>query len=283
MDFRIARAGRGLQWFQGAIRMLDKNPRGLLAVSLAFALIQQVPNLAAAAPALLNTLSVLLVLFSPTLAAGVMHAIAEADAGRPVAITQLFEGARRRGVRGQLLVLGVLWLLALLLIVGAVLSFIGADNIAIIMKVAEKKLAPDSPEFLQLAGPLLKTAMIAVVILFVLLSGLFFAVPRVMFDGRSALGAFAESIAACAANMLSLTVYGLVAIAACMALGLGLAIVVGVLGLLGKLGALLLSAVMLGVTAVVLLVSASGNYLAWREVFGHADPDASQPQAGIVV
>lgn len=277
MDFRSTPAGHGLAWFQGALRILDKNPRGLLGLTLFFVMIQLAPNLLVTNPTLSMSLSMLLLLLGPALFAGVLHAIGEADAGRPVASLQLFEGLRRPGVRSQLLVLGVLQVLAMLLVVLAAQRIFGADNLAILMRVADQKIAPDSAEAQRIAAPLLQTMMVAVVILFVLLSGMFFAVPRVLFDGRKALGAFGESIVACAANVLSLTVYGLVLVGVVMAVCVGLMIVAAICGLLGKVGSFLFLAVFIGVFAVWLVVSSAGNYLAWREVFGHADANAGAP------
>ncbi len=283
MDFRSAPAGRGLAWFQNAIRMLDKNPRGLTTVTLAYVLLGQVPNLLHAIPNLSLALSVLLLLLGPALLGGVLFAIGEADAGRPVLVMQLFEGLRRPGARGSLLLLGVLVLFALLLLGIAAQRILGADNLAVLTQIAEQKLTPQNAPMEQLAGPLLRTLMVAAVIGFVLLSGLFFAVPRVMFDGRRALSAFIESFAACAANVLSLTVYGLLLVAASMAVGVVILIVAAVFSLFGKIGALLIVPVVIAVYSVVLLVSASGNYLAWREVFGHADSGIPSPHEGIIV
>jgi len=280
MDFRSAPAGHGLAWFQGALRMFDKNPRGLLSLSLFFVLIQLAPNLLVTNPTLSMALSMLLLLLGPALFAGVLHAIGEADAGRPVASSQLFEGLRLPGVRTQLLLLGVLQVLALLLVVLAAQRIFGADNLAILMKVADQKIAPDSAEAQRIAAPLLQTMMVAVVILFVLLSGMFFAVPRVLFDGRKALGAFGESIVACATNVLSLTVYGLVLVGVVMVVCVALMILAAICGLLGKVGSFLFLAILVGVCAVWMVVSSAGNYLAWREVFGHADAGAP-PITGI--
>ncbi|HEV2607470.1 MAG TPA: BPSS1780 family membrane protein [Xanthomonadaceae bacterium] len=277
MDFRSTPAGHGLAWFQAALRMLDKNPRGLLGLSLFFVLIQMAPNLLVTNPTLSIALSVLSLLLGPALFAGVLYAIGEADAGRPVMSSQIFEGLRRPGVRAQLLLLGVLQVLALFLVVLAAQRIFGADNLAILMKVMEQKIAPDSAEAQRIAAPLLQTMMVAVVILFVLLSGMFFAVPRVLFDGRKALGAFSESIMACATNVLSLTVYGLVLVGVMMVVCVAVMIVAAICGLFGKVGSFLFLAVLIAVCAVWLVVSSAGNYLAWRDVFGHQDAGAGAP------
>jgi len=280
MDFRTAPGSRGLAWFKGAVRMLDKNPRGLLSITLFFFLIQQVPNLFASTQEVSYALLTVLLVLNPALFAGLLFAISEADAGRPVSSLQLFEGLRRPRVRAQLMLLGVLQALGLLLVLLAVQRVFGADNLDILMKVANQKLTPDSVQAKQMAGPLLQTVMVSLVIVFVLLAGMFFAVPRVMFDGRSALGAFGESIAACAANVLSLTVYGLVLIGVVMVLAVALASVAALLALLGKIGSMLFLIVVIAVSVVGLLVNTAGNYLAWREVFGHANASA---QVGIEV
>lgn len=283
MDFRIAPAGQGVKWFQGAVRMLDKNPRGLLAVTLLLALLDQVPNLLASVQSLSLVLSVLLILCGPALLGGVMFAIAEADAGRPVSPMHLFEGLRRPGARGPLLLLGVFGLLALTLLGVAAQRILGADNLTILMQVAEQKLAPQDVPMEKLVGPLMQTLTVAAAVLFVLLAGWFFAVPRVLFDGRRAFAAFGESMLACAANVLSLTVYGLLLVAASFLIGLALAILAVVFGLFGKAGGVLLGIVMIAVYTVVMVVSASGNYLAWREVFGRDDADDASAPGGIVV
>jgi len=284
MDFRSTPAGHGLAWFQGALRMFDKNPRGLFGLCLFFVLIQLAPNLLVANPALSMALSMLLLLLGPALFGGVLHAIGEADAGRPVAPGQLFEGLRRPGVRAQLLLLGVLQVLALFLVALAAQRILGADNLAILKKIAEQNVTPDNAELQRIAAPLLQTMLVAVVILFVVLSGMFFAVPRVLFDGRNALGAFGESILACATNVLSLTVYGLVLVGVVMAVCVALVIIATICGLLGKVGSFLFLAVFVAVCAVWLVVSSAGNYLAWREVFGHADAGAgASPITGIEV
>ncbi len=283
MDFRTAPAGHGLAWFQGAIRMLDKNPRGLLMVTLLLVLLDQIPNLLASIQGLSIGLSVLLLLCGPALLAGVMFAIAEADVGRAVSPLHLFEGLRRPGARGPLLLLGAIGLLALLLVGVAVQRILGADNLAILMQIAEQKLAPQDAPMEKLVGPILQALMVAAAVLFVLLAGWFFAVPRVMFDGRRAFAAFIESIVACAANVMSMTVYGLMLIVASFVIGLAMAIVAVVCGLFGNAGGILLGVVMIAVYAVVLVVSASGNYLAWREVFGHRDAGDASASGGIVV
>jgi hypothetical protein len=285
MEFRVASASRGLAWFQGAVRMLDRNPRGLLAAALLLVLIEQVPNFLGRIPDVAVALSVVLLLLIPTLIAGMFHAIAEADADRPVLPMQLFEGFRRRGARGQLLLLGVFVLLALLLVAVAFQRIFGPENLAIALQLAQQKIAPDSPEVQRMAGPFMSTLLVVMAIVFVLTSGLFFAIPRVMFDGRKALSAFAESIAACAVNVLSLSlvVYMLVFFAAIVGVLVALSLVAAVLGLLGSFGGLLLAVVSIAVTVVMTLVSTSGNYLAWREVFGHAMPGDRSSPAGIVV
>jgi len=283
MDFRSTPAGHGLAWFQGALRILEKNPRGLLGVALLFVVIQLLPNLLVTNQALSTALSIALLLLGPALFAGVLHAIGEADAGRPVASGQLFEGLRRPRVRVQLLLLGVLQVLALFVVALAAQRIFGEDNLAILMKIAEQaeqNVTPDSVELQRIATPLLQTVMVGMVMLFVLLSGMFFAVPRVLFDGRKALGAFGESLVACATNVLSLTVYGLVLVGVVMVVCVGLMIVGAVCGLLGKLGSFLFLAAFIGVFAVWLVVSSAGNYRAWREVFGHADAGAP-PIVGI--
>lgn len=282
-EFRIVKAARGMHWFRAAIGMIDKNPRGLLLTTLLFIVIWQLPNVFSASPALAAVATLVLLLISPALWGGVMQAIAQADAGRTVSPLQLFEGFHH-GVLRPLLVLGLLTVLAILILGFAAQSILGAENIAILQKVAAQQLAPQDAPMEQLAPPLLRLLLLATVVLFVLFSGLLFAVPRVLFDRRPALAAFIESFAACAANVLPLAVWSIVLIAGAFALVLVLGVVLLLLGMLGKLGIALGMLVYLGMLLLALLISAAGNYLAWREVFGHADADVgAAPTTGIAV
>lgn len=201
----------------------------------------------------------------------------------PIASVLLFEGLRRPGVRGQLLMLGAFTLLAMLLIVFSARNIIDVRSAKVLGQLLNQTLQPDSPALQAAAVPLFKAMMAAAVILFVLLTGLFFSIPRVMFDGRSAATALAESFVACAANVLSLTVFGLLFFAAGFMLFVAFSILAAVLGTFGQVGSVLLMVVMVATMMIWVLITTSGNYLAWREVFGRTAMDPSPPQGGIIV
>ncbi|HTA64953.1 MAG TPA: BPSS1780 family membrane protein [Xanthomonadaceae bacterium] len=284
MEHRVAPAGRGLAWLRQAIGMLDRNPRGLIQIACAYVLIEFVPNLLVGAlPDLAFAFSILLLLLGPALMAGLLHAIDQADAGHPLSPLQLFEGLRRPGVRAQLLVLGVFMLVEVVLIGLLVQRVLGPGNWNVLLQVANQQIKPDSPAAQAAAIPMLKAMMAALAVGFFLLTGLFFAVPRVMFDGRGAATSVVESFVACAANVLPLTVYGLLLIVGLFAMGVVLGIVAAVLGLFGAVGQLLIVPVIVAMGVLWLLVSASGNYLAWREVFGRSGAGKPPPRAGILV
>jgi hypothetical protein len=151
----------------------------------------------------------------------------------------------------------------------------------VLAQVANQKITPDSAAAQAMVPHLLKAMVAGAAIAFVLLAGLFFAVPRVMFDGRSAAAAIVESFIACAANLLPLTVYGVLLAVAAFGLGLVMAFVAALFGLFGQVGTVLFVPVFAAMMMLALLVNASGNYLAWRAVFGHAA--AAPPQGGIIV
>lgn len=285
MEYRIAPARRGLAWFQGGVRMLDRNPRGLIGVSLCLVLLEQLPGLLVAVPALSMVLSVTMLVLGPALLAGLQFAIAEALAGRPVALGYLFEGLRRPQARTQLIVLGLLTLSVVLLMGLVMQRILGPDSMKLLTALANQQIKPDSTEFQAIFPPLLKATAAALAIGFVLMVGLFFAVPRVMFDGRGAMTALGESYIACAANVVPLLLYGLMFGAALFVACIGMGIAAIFFGLLGQVGVLLVDLVALGIGVVGMLVNASGNYLAWREVFGRgAVPgERSGSQAGIIV
>jgi hypothetical protein len=66
-------------------------------------------------------------------------------------------------------------------------------------------------------------------------------------------------------------------------LSTGFSILTVVLGAFGQIGSVLLMVAMICLAMIWTLVTASGNYLAWREVFAHGNADPSPPQAGIIV
>lgn len=282
-DFKVASPSRGLEWFRGGVRMLDRNPRGLLTVTLGLAVLNQIPALAGAFSPAWLALSVLLSLLGPTLAAGLMVAIDDADHGRPVSLASLFAGFQRPGVRGQLVQLGLLSVILGMLAGLAAWHLMGKENIALFLALAQQK-HPDPAQIQAIAVPFLKALLAGVTILFILLAGIFFAVPRVLFQGRAALPAFIESITACAANVLPLTVYGLIFVLALVACALALGIFAAFAGLLGSVGLALMRVVLLALGVIVMLVGSSANYLAWRELFGGGSDDRPPPpRAGIVV
>ena len=287
MDFRIARAASGMAWFRGGIRMLDRNPRSLFAISLVYVLIGLLPQLLQSVPDLAIVTMVLNWLLFPALWAGMLHAVGEADAGRPVAVTHLFEGLRRRGARGPLLLFGVLVLLAFMVCGYAALHFLGDGDPAVLLqlmsRLAKQQIDPASAEGLRLAVPLFKTFGVTLLVAAVVLSGLFFAVPRVFFVRRGGADALAESLVATSANVLPLTVLGLVGGGVLIVLLLVLAIGLALFTLFGSIGTTLFMPIVIAVYAIVCLVGASVNYLAWREVFGRNDADDASAPGGIVV
>lgn len=282
MEFRTVPGNRGLAWFQGGVRMLDRNPRGLIAVSLGLVLLSQLSNLLVAVPMLSILVWVLFLLLAPALFAGLLHAIGEAYEGRPVAVAHLFEGLAKPGARAHLLGMGVVTLVSVMLALLAMQRILGPEGVKVVVQISLQQIKPDSPQVQAVMPTLLKAVGAALAILFVLVSMLFFAVPRVMFDHRRAPGSMLESLAACAANVLPLTLYGLVTGGAGFVALMALGIVGGMLGLLGQGGALVFYALFIALVVVMVLVNASGTYLAWRDVFAHVHGDAP-PRAGIIV
>jgi hypothetical protein len=293
MDHRVVPASRGLAWLRQAVGMLEHSPRGLAQVASAYVLIRFLPAMVPAQN-LQFVLTIGLLLAGPALAAGLLFAIGEVQAGRPVALGHLFEGLRRPGVRVQLLVLGFFVLTETLLMALSVQRIIGPEHMKTLMLLMQQKLAPDSAAAHAAAVPIdspaaqaamasmFKAMLAAFAIGLVLWTGLFFSVPRVMFDGRPGLLAIFESFGVCASNILPMFVYVLAMAVAGFVLLIALAIVSAVMGALGKIGALLFVPVFVAAMVAGFIVAYSGNFLAWRDVFGRPG-DGGPPQAGIMV
>jgi len=275
-------AGRGLAWFQHAMRAFERSPRGLVQVASLYVLLVFAQQMLAGVPGIPAVLVLSLSLFGPALTAGVMHAVDLAQSGRPVAASDLFEGLRRPGVRTQLLVLGLFATVNAAIAVMAFRRVLGPEGLKVLELLAKHAIKPDSAQAQALALPLLKAAMAASAVFLFVWAGLFFSVPRVMFDGRNALLSIYDSIVAVLANALPMIAYVLLWCGAGFVFLIASSLVLALLSLLGPLGEMLYLLLLFATMVALVVVAATGNFLAFREVFLRSG-EAPPPQAGIIV
>ncbi len=282
-EHRDVPGGRGFAWVRHALATLAANPRGLVQVAAASLLLRWLPMMVLAFQPLAAVLMLALAALGPALRAGLLFAAAEHDAGRPVGVRHLFEGLRRPGVRTQLLVLGGFALMEFVVMQLAAQRIIGPEHLHALQQLAREQIKPDSPAVKAAVVPCFKALLAMGASYLLLWCGLFFAVPRVLFDERPGLNALGDSYEACWRQVLPVCAFVLGMAAVVFALTIGLAVLATFLGLLGGLGALLFVPMVVAAMVAFEVIAAVANWLAWREIFGGAGASAPPPRAGIVV
>ncbi len=226
-------AGHGWRWLADGFGLFKRNPVAWIgamvvwfAMSMALSLIPMV--------------SLAVSLFSGVIGGGFMMGAREQDQGGDFRVGHLFAGFSNNF--GSLLLLGVLYLVGILVIGGAMGIAIGGSLFA---SVDAQNPDPALVESL-LTGPgVLLPLLIGVTLMTMLVMAYWFAPALVALEGVSAVSAMALSFKACLKNMLPLLVYGLAATALL------------VLGMLP---------VFLGLLVVIPMVTAS-IYTGYRDIF----------------
>lgn len=254
-------AGRGARWIADGGNLLGSAPgplAGVAALWLLVSLIQFVPLIGA----------LVLILIMPLLTAGLLtafHFVARGD--RPAPLT-LFEGWQNPRTRGRLLVLGVFVLLGFLVIMLIFTAWLGAGTSA-----DDLARLGDSPEamFAFLAERNLWSLIIpAGGVGALILAGLYFGVPLVMFTGVRPLAAIVTSLRACLRNWAALLVFGLMVIGLSLAAGLvAMLIAMPLLLAFGEgAGGMLAQIPVLVIALILQMVLAGAQYRAFVEIFG---------------
>lgn len=256
MHFKRVEPAQAVEWIRGAMRLLMANPAPFLLMGLAMTVIALVPFLGAMA----------LLIIGPVLYAGIALAARTQDAGGQADFNQLLEGFRQPGKVGPLIALclpnlGLMFAMIVVMVMVA-LSFGGAALLA----AGGKPLDPTEVNLMTLFGVGGVVALLVLLVPLALATAalLFFAVPRVMFDGIEPFTALRESAQATAANLGAFLLTVLVLFFARFTA----AVVLG--SLVPVLGVLVVGSVFTPLIAAVL-------YFAWRDVFGAREAETSNP------
>jgi hypothetical protein len=211
MDPKSVDIGRGVAWFSCGWRIFAKSP-GLWIVLTVLLLV-----------IVLVLVSIpfggfVLTLFTPVLAAGLLHGARELKAGRALELAHLFQGFRDQTKLSPLIALGAVALGAGIVSALIVAVFVGGTMMSMDM---------DDPAYNMMrfgTGGLIALLLIVTVHL-AATALIYFAVPLVMFRGMPPGQAMASSVRACIRNVLPLfafsVIYLVVAIVASIPLGLG--------------------------------------------------------------
>lgn len=246
MSFRQVEPAQAVEWIRRAVQLLLAQPAPFLLMGLVLSLLAFVPLLGA----------FVLLIAGPVFYAGIASAARTQAEGGTADFNQLMEGFRQPGKAGPLITLCLpsLGLMFALVMIGLMvaLSFGAAAALA----SQGQPIDPTQVSLVSLfgVGGLVVLALLAIPLALATGAMLFFAVPRVMFDGVEPFAALRESAQACTANLgaFLLTVIALFFARALVALVLG--------SLVPILGAMVAGVVFTPLIGAVL-------YVAWADVF----------------
>lgn len=194
MEPKTVDAGRSRAWLSCGWRIFMRSPLWWIALGIAFLAIlfvlSQIPFLGVAAASLL----------APVLSAGLLCAAREADAGRALAFTHLFQGFTEPGRLRPLLALGGVALAGA--VVSGLLTFLIVGPEVLRKMMAVEGMAHGAlPEGMALAASVVLAVELPVA------TALFYAVPLVMFGGFAPGAALRSSMAVSLRNFLPLLVF----------------------------------------------------------------------------
>ena len=282
------RAGAGAEWLLGGFGVLRKQPLALGLVGLVFAIVSLLPLLFAAVPMLSLLGQLVVVVLTPILFGGMVHAVREVDQGRLAHPGQLLQGIREgkaMALVAQLLPQFAAGLVVIVLLV----VMVGPTALQGMMAAVEQSQGGANPDPAMFDG--FPFGAFALWMLLALVVGLFaymftFLFPaQVMFDGTPPLEAMKRSFRACIANMGAFLVF----IVMFMLVAIGIMIAAQIVGMIIGIfaGALVASLVaQLLMMAVLMPVLMGAVYFAWRQMIGGSAREAGiqpPPASGIEV
>jgi hypothetical protein len=252
MTFKRVPPGNAVQWVSGAIGLLLANPVPFLLMGLAMTAIAMLPLLGA----------LVLLIVGPVFYAGISSAARAQHTGTAADFNQLLSGFQIPGKAGQLIALclpGVGLMFAFIVLGVMIVISAGA------MAVSGGQNIQPTMDLVTLfgAGGLITLVLLMLPLALAAAALLFFAVPRVMFDGIEPFAAMRESAQAVLANFGAFALTVLTLFVARFVVSVVLATISPMLAVLvaGVVFTPLLSAVL---------------YVAWADVFGGiSEPEES--------
>lgn len=243
MTFQRVPPGNAVLWVSGAIQLLLANPVPFLLMGLAMTAIAMLPLLGA----------LVLLIAGPVFYAGIATAARTQHTGGAADFNQLLSGFQLPGKAGQLIALCLPGVGLFAFIALGVMLVISVGAMAV---SGGEKIEP-TMDLVTLfgAGGLVTLVLLMLPLALAAAALLFFAVPRVMFDGVEPFAAMRESVRAVMAN------FGAFALAVLTLLVARFAVSV-VLATISPMLAILVAGVVFTPLLGALL------YVAWADVFG---------------
>lgn len=296
MTTRAMGPGAGWRWLKQAINLGRHNPKAIFGAVALLALVALVPSLvqlalqhgagmaAESVLMVVGAMTVAMIVVYPLLVGGLLRVIHASETGQPTRATALFDTFRAGNGAGRLIGFGVLLTLIYIAVFVAVIMSVGQDFMSWYMQVITASMQTGAPAQMP-ALPQLPEGLGTVMALGTLV-GLFFGGVYAIGFGQVALGgrgvgaALADGVAGTLKNLLPIVVVAAIAIVLLFALILVIALVGGLLALVGglvheALAVLLVVPVYLGMLLVMYVVMFGVMYFMWRDVCGDAPATAA--------
>lgn len=211
MEARSVAAARGWVWVVDGTRLFLRSPAQWVGVLFVLFVAMKVVNV-------VPVLALLAVLLMPVFLAGLMDGCRAVAEGRRLEFAHLLSGFRRNAA--HLVTLGGIYLVGNLLILMIVVHIGGEAFTTIAATLAKNApLAPDQTETMQVAAAsVTRAALVGAALSLPLLMALWFAPLLTFFHGVKPLPALKSSFVGCLRNVLPLSIYGLVVLAALIVL-----------------------------------------------------------------
>lgn len=285
MGMKASGPAAGWSWLVRGINTGRRNPKAVFGAAGLFALCGLAPSAVqlvlqatlkpapATLLALMGAMMVVGAVLYPLLCGGFLQVIDAADAGRPTRATAVFAAFGRGHGRRQLVLLGVLLMLAYVAVLALVMLTVGRELGAWYLQVLAQAAAGGAAG----ATPPTLPAGFGATFALLLVFGLFYSgvyaigMGQAALGGRSALDALRDGFVGAARNLLPLLVLAVcglgIGLVAALVIGLLVAIVVLLAGLLSKVLALVLVVPLyLALILVVYVVMFGVMHAMWRDI-----------------
>lgn len=248
MNTRSVSAGNGMQWISGGFSMFAKNPGMWIVLTVLLVLgcfiVALIPLLGGLA----------LALFWPVLVAGLLLGCRALDNGQPLEIQHLWAGFQSGDRFSQLILVGVAYFVASIVVMGIVFAAIGVPMLAGLKSGS----APNAAAVASMMGSMVFGMLIALALLVPVFMAIWFAPTLVLFNNLNAMDAMKQSFSACLRNIVPFLIYGVIAfvlsVIAAIPFGLGYLVLIPVL-----------------VCAL---------YVSYKDVFSETAPTMAEPTTG---
>lgn len=298
MTTRALGPGAGWGWLKQAINLGRHNPKAIFGAVALLAVVALIPSViqmalqfgAGLAPqavlSVIGAMTLAMIVLYPLLIGGLLRVIDASEHGRPTRATALFDTFKAGNGAGRLIGFGVLMTVIYIAAFVAVIALFGKDFLAWYMQLITAGMGPGAPTPPQITS--LPEGFGTVMALGTLVGLFFFGVYAIGF-GQVALGnrgiggAIADGAVGTLKNLLPILVLAIIGFVLMLALILVVALLGGLLALLGglvheALAFVLVLPVYLGMLLVLYVVMFGVMYFMWREICG-GDVPAQAPQA----